>query len=68
MKPAFCGKEVRVTKNVAFMKLLCKKSALHVIRGTRRMQKVQPTEDRCQEMKMSYIVAAPSRTPKAGRY
>lgn len=46
------AKAVRVSKNVAFMKLLCKKSALHVIRGTRRTQKVQPTEDRCQEMKM----------------
>lgn len=47
------GKEVRVTKNVAFMNLLYKKSALNVIRGTRRTQKVPSTEDRCQELKMS---------------
>lgn len=34
---ALCrGRKFRVTKNVAFMKLLCKKSALHVNRACKQ--------------------------------
>lgn len=41
-----CDKDVRVAKNVAFLKLICKRSALHVFRGTEKTHRGQPTEDR----------------------
>lgn len=61
-----CGKEVRGCRKCSFPEVDSIKGlpCMYVFRVTGRMQRVWPTEDRCQGMERR----APSHTPKARRY